>query len=337
MKRFISCSAIIFLIQICAYAQTSATKPKYAHKVVVEEILQTNNYTYLRVKEIVKGKDSIQWMAAPKFLPVIGDTYYYQSGLQMGEFKSKELDRTFSAILFLSEISTNPEIGGTNMLAGIPIAPKDTTKVEAPLRILHTVVIKEVIQTSGYSYLRAKEGDNERWLALVKIPAKVGQTYTYDDASPMKDFASKELKKTFKEVFFLSSLKLIADVDGKSPNDSQDNNQKKINVKKDNKIPVVAGITLISKLLENKKTYSGKAVTIKGKVTKYSSDILSKNWIHIEDGTDFSGKYDLTVTIDQAVKVGDEITVQGKISLDKDFGSGYFFDIIMEDATIQNK
>ena len=59
---------------------------------------------------------------------------------------------------------------------------------------------------------------------------------------------------------------------------------------------------------------------------------MNKNWIHIQDGTDFSGKFDLTVTSDKEVSVGDIVTLEGKIALNKDLGYGYFFDVIMEDA-----
>ena len=31
-------------------------------------------------------------------------------------------------------------------------------------------------------------------------------------------------------------------------------------------------------------------------------------------------------------KVGDVVTVEGKVTLDKDFGHGYFYEIIIEEA-----
>ena len=61
---------------------------------------------------------------------------------------------------------------------------------------------------------------------------------------------------------------------------------------------------------------------------------MKKNWIHIQDGTEFDGKFDLTITTDQEVKVGDKISVEGNVHLDKDFGFGYFYDVIVEDAKI---
>jgi hypothetical protein len=88
----------------------------------------------------------------------------------------------------------------------------------------------------------------------------------------------------------------------------------------------------ISDLLENKNTYSGKTIKVTGKVTKFNPEIMGKNWIHIQDGSEFQGGFDLTITTDQKVAVGEVITFEGKIVLDKDFGYGYFYNVLMEDA-----
>ena len=91
----------------------------------------------------------------------------------------------------------------------------------------------------------------------------------------------------------------------------------------------------IKELFEKKKSYEGKTVKVRGKVTKYTPAVMNKNWIHIQDGTDAGGKFDLAITSNDEVAVGDNIVVEGKISLDKDLGYGYFFEVIMEDAKVQ--
>jgi len=86
----------------------------------------------------------------------------------------------------------------------------------------------------------------------------------------------------------------------------------------------------ISDLLENRKNYSGKTVKVTGQVTKYNPQIMGKNWIHIQDGSEFKGSFDLTITTDKEVSVGQTITFEGQIALDKDFGYGYFYSVLME-------
>jgi hypothetical protein len=61
---------------------------------------------------------------------------------------------------------------------------------------------------------------------------------------------------------------------------------------------------------------------------------MNVNWFHIQDGSDFNGEFDLTVTSTEEVKIGDIITLQGKVTLNKDFGAGYFYNIIVENATL---
>jgi hypothetical protein len=90
----------------------------------------------------------------------------------------------------------------------------------------------------------------------------------------------------------------------------------------------------ISNLLGNKKSYSGKVVRVKGKVTKYNPQIMGKNWIHIQDGSEFQGGFDLTITTDIQVSVGDTVTFEGNIALDKDFGYGYYYNVLMEEGKV---
>jgi hypothetical protein len=92
------------------------------------------------------------------------------------------------------------------------------------------------------------------------------------------------------------------------------------------------GCIKISDLFANKKSYAGKSVKIKGQVTKFNPEIMGKNWVHIQDGSEFQGEFDLTVTTDIQTSVGATITFEGKIVLDKDFGYGYIYNVLMEDA-----
>ncbi len=340
---FLITIALITFCQPAVFAQTQTSNKLYTHKVEVVEILQTKSYTYLQVKERVQEKDSLQWLALPKFEPKVGDVYYFEKGLQMGKFPSKELNRTFDDILFLGGVSTSPEVSDKNIVPAPLTAAEDSIEKNAAKAEIHTVVVEEVLQTSGYTYLRVKDGDKEHWLAITKLAASVGQIYTYDDAAMMNDFTSKELKRTFSEILFVAKLKSGNSSEFNETempkshglNSSEISEGKKTGEKKEIKIESKKGTVTIAKILEKKDSFEGKKVKVRGEVTKFSQDILSKNWIHIEDGTDYGGKFDLTITTDQTVNVGDIITVEGIISTDRDFGSGYFFVVMMEEAKVK--
>src|ERR1039458_5772491 len=70
----------------------------------------------------------------------------------------------------------------------------------------HKIIIEEVIQTTSYTYLHAKENDSLKWFALPKMVAGKGETYYYTEGMPMQEFESKELHRTFDEVLFLAGV-----------------------------------------------------------------------------------------------------------------------------------
>lgn len=99
--------------------------------------------------------------------------------------------------------------------------------------------------------------------------------------------------------------------------------------------PAEGSIT-ISQLFSDREKYNGNKVIVRGRVVKVNRAILNKNWIHIQDGTEYEGNSDLTITSDKDCNIGDIITVEGRIILNRDFGYGYYYDILMEDGNIIN-
>ncbi|MDX1410381.1 MAG: hypothetical protein R3330_19655, partial [Saprospiraceae bacterium] len=94
------------------------------------------------------------------------------------------------------------------------------------------------------------------------------------------------------------------------------------------------GSVSLKELFANRGAYAGKVIKVRGKCVKVNNNIMGTNWIHIQDGSDSGKSLDLTVTTQANVSVGTIVEAEGKITLDKDFGAGYFYDIIMEDAHV---
>ena len=97
--------------------------------------------------------------------------------------------------------------------------------------------------------------------------------------------------------------------------------------------PAEGGIT-IADLYSKKDSYAGKTVKIRGEVVKYNAEIMGKNWIHLQDGTNSNGSFDIAVTTSDVAKVGDVVTVEGSVTLKKDFGAGYFYEVIIENGKL---
>ncbi len=196
------------------------------------------------------------------------------------------------------------------------------------------ITVDEVIQTSTYTYLKFTKDDSEQWLATTSIDAKVGEKYYYEKSMVMENFHSKELNRDFKTILFVEKLTtepIVLDPSKSSgPGSAKAKAERVMGIIEKTKDEIT-----IADLYGKKDSYADKMVQIKGKVVKVSPSIMNKNWVHIQDGTESEGNYDLIVTTLAEVKVGDIVTFEGKLALDKDFGYGYKYDVIVEDALVK--
>ena len=62
---------------------------------------------------------------------------------------------------------------------------------------------------------------------------------------------------------------------------------------------------------------------------------MDRNWVHLKDGTSHSGKSDLTFTTLEEVKVGDIVILEGTVALEKEYGAGYIYPLIVENAILK--
>lgn len=218
--------------------------------------------------------------------------------------------------------------------------PSPANPAVAAVAAARTGVIEEVLQATEYTYLKVKEGELTVWMAVTKQEIKEGTTIGYTPTLEMKDFESKDLKRTFDSLYLMDSISIAgqgstATPAAANPHQAMSGMTTKTPTstgKLEEVIEPVAGGISIAQLYGDTAAYGGQSVQIRGKVTKINTGIMGKNWIHIQDGTEADGQFDLTVTTQDTAKVGDVLVVHGKITLDKDFGSGYRYDVIMEDG-----
>ncbi|MHC4324820.1 MAG: nucleotide-binding protein [Planctomycetota bacterium] len=199
---------------------------------------------------------------------------------------------------------------------------------------IHKAVVQEVIQANSYTYLKVKEAESEFWIAVTKRQIDAGATISFAGGLEMNNFESKELQRTFEKIYFVDRI-LGGEPSASAQSMSMPHGMKPELEKKEVSIePAEGGIT-IGELFANRDSYADKTVLIKGQVTKVNRAIMDRNWVHLQDGTGDSGGYDLTITTGEEVNVGDVVTFEGKITLNKDFGSGYSYEVIMEQAKLQ--
>lgn len=216
-----------------------------------------------------------------------------------------------------------------------PAQPQSMASTAAQMR---TAVVEEVIQAASYTYLNLKENDRTFWIATSKLEVKAGDTVSFAGGFEMRDFESKELQRTFESIYFVGRISTGAQAPPAGHGSVEVPHQMKPTLERQEISiePAEGGIT-IGDLWANKDDYAGKTVLIKGKVTKVNRAILEKNWVHIQDGTSDAGKFDLTITTQEQVNVGDVVTFEGTIALNKDFGAGYVYEVLMEEGTLKTE
>ncbi len=99
-------------------------------------------------------------------------------------------------------------------------------------------------------------------------------------------------------------------------------------------IKKAAGGKTVAEIYNDKANLSGKEIVVRGKIVKFSPAIMGKNWIHLQDGSGSKGTNDLTVTTAAMAQVGDSVLVRGLLTIDKDFGAGYVYKVIIQDAEV---
>jgi len=197
----------------------------------------------------------------------------------------------------------------------------------------------EVLETqdvANYTYLHLKTRDGEIWAAVSKTEVAKGAEVTLYDPIRMSDFESKTLNRTFATIYFGSLTRpepKVKPEDVKPPVAMSKQLDEPIG-----KIAKAAGAGgyTVAEIAAKRTELAGKTVSVRGKVVKFSPSIMGKNWVHLRDGSgeNADGSNDLLVTTQEMAKVGDVLLAQGVVQTDVDFGMGYAYKVLVEDAKL---
>lgn len=205
---------------------------------------------------------------------------------------------------------------------------------EVTKTIVHKIVINDFMNAGGYTYLNVQEDDKEYWMAVPNTKVEKGATFYYTDGMVMKDFESKELGRKFDFITFSGGISVseeLATKPAKNPHAAEYNADTKV---VEVNIAQPANGTTVGDLYSKKESLKNKEVIVRGKVVKVNKGILDRNWVHVVDGTSFETKKDITITTSQLVKVGDTVTFKATVTLDKDFGAGYVYKLLLENGEV---
>jgi hypothetical protein len=215
-------------------------------------------------------------------------------------------------------------------------------------RYSQTGTVLETIDVETYTYLRLDVQGSEVWLASNPVWVSKGDVVGFSDAILMKDFHSEVLDRTFADILFVGNVELIestaADASAAQavPPPATDPHANLTAQAKANPAPVApqvvavqaleGGMTIAAIFAEHEQI-EGQEVSLRAKVMKFSPNVLSKNWVTLQDGTGTAPDDKLVVTSSETVEIGDEVIVKGKVKSNVDIGAGYAYKVLLEEAS----
>ena len=220
--------------------------------------------------------------------------------------------------------------------------------------------VLEAIGAAGYTYVRVDTGTAQVWAAGPRVQVAVGDSVSFPQGMEMRGYHSKSLDRTFESLYFVESITVgdaqvaaapaavppaaaphpelpkgalspgaaqkwhsgLADGTGSAQVDLGD-------------ISKAEGGYTVAEVFEAGAKLAGQEISLRGKVVKVTANTMGKNWLHVRDGSrSADGADDLTVTTVDMAAVGDTVLLRGAVAADKDFGFGYHYDLLVEDASI---
>lgn len=238
---------------------------------------------------------------------------------------------TYRRTILVTLLACSSFVMSISGMTGLVYAEQKTT-TNAP-KILSGKVT-EIINVTGYTYTEVNIGKKKVWVAGPVTPLKIGDKISFSAGMPMKNFHSKSMKRDFSILYFVGRFitgdeKQNAGSAGKASADAQ--YKYKTTSAPVKGIKKVEGGFSISEIHADKEKLKGKILRVRGKITKFTANIMGKNWIHIRDSSTLQ---DLTVTTKDTAVIDDVIIVEGKLELNKDFSYGYVYPVILLDAKI---
>ncbi|MFZ5761233.1 MAG: DNA-binding protein [Thermodesulfobacteriota bacterium] len=251
-------------------------------------------------------------------------------------------------------------------------APSQEVKQVPPVQVAEAATLEgtvlETFDSGGYTYIHLDTGSEKLWAAAGQTTVAVGDKVSLQNGPVMTDFYSKTLDRTFPEIIFSGGCQVAGAQKGAAPagkeaapagfaealqgegaapmtppagiaaEDASGGSVKAVTPVQEVKVDKAEGENgyRVEEVHAKAAELAGKTVKIRGKVVKVSPNIMGRNWIHLQDGTGDAMKnsHDLVVTTSETAELNAVVMIEGVVAKDKDFGAGYFYDVLVEEAKI---
>jgi hypothetical protein len=247
--------------------------------------------------------------------------------------------------------------------AGMPVATagsKSATSAGPSAGAGVSGVVLETFDAGKYSYVRLEGAGGKQWAAVPRSKLTVGQRVRVLNPMLMRNFHSKTLDRDFAEIYFgtlggpgampdsarkkmmgaaarkgaMPGAGVAAGDDLTKAHRGVATGQKPAALPKP--LEKAKGGKSVAEIYQQKSDLAGKKVLVRGKVVKVNNGIMGRNWAHLQDGTRSGDDgFDLTITTKEQLQVGQIVEVSGTLAVDRDFGAGYRYPVLLERASVR--
>jgi len=205
--------------------------------------------------------------------------------------------------------------------------------------------VLEATDVDAYTYLRLETGDGETWAAIDRAPVETGRKIAIVQATVMQDFWSRQQQKTYEWIVF---GRLAESCEPQAMADAAMAAHKAAGLGNVTGMPASGepirvakadgpGGRTVAEVVAGSASLDDNRVAVRGRVVRYTSDVMGKNWIHLQDGSGSAaeGTNDILVTTLAQAKAGEIVLVKGVVHTNRDFGAGYAYKVLIEEATLE--
>jgi hypothetical protein len=192
--------------------------------------------------------------------------------------------------------------------------------------------VLETMDAGGYTYVLVKTSEGDVWAAGPQAPIAVGDHVDLGEGMLMPNFKSETLDRTFEKIYFVGAIA------------SGEKAEKPAMTGGHGAVPAAETDIDLSDVSKADYTIAemyalgadadGRAFAVRGRVVKANKNIMGTNWYHIQDGSETGAHGDLAITSSASLNVGDLVLITGSGTVDKDFGAGYRYELIIENADV---
>ncbi len=219
-------------------------------------------------------------------------------------------------------------------LSNVSIAADGVTAAAETQTQQHTGVFRgELIETfnsGGYTYAHLKSDNGSVWAAGPKVKINKTDEVSFVGKVAMTEFYSKSLDRKFDTIYFVDGYIINGVKSGAATIDPHKKIDKKQPAPLKSFTKAEDGTTIAS-IIKDPGSLEGKTVKVRGQVSKYTASVMGKNWLHIRDN---SSDQDITITTDASAQLDDIVLIEGQLVLNKDYGYGYIYEVLIEDAKV---